>query len=416
MKRTPITMPVLSDTMETGHLVSWQKKVGDPVKKGEVIAEIESDKAIMDLEAFEDGYLAGPLAPEDSDIPVGATIGYLVDSPEAAQQAGDKKEEKPAPEPSTPKNTEEKATVDAGVTMNDGATPPSETKASSETPPSQPASQHYTETSASTGTVKASPYARGLAQELGVDLAAIAAGSHRVISSKEVLAAALKQAISEPVPNLDAGPPYHYKLLSSMRRSVAENMIATLHTPTFRVAAVLHVEPLQQAAHNQKISLTLALARAAALTVTEHPNFNMCWTPSAMAVREQVDVGIAVDIPGGLVTPVIRDAAQRRIKELQEDWRILKNKTKRQRLTAEDYQGATFYISNLGTFPVVQQFDAIVPLGAAAILAIGASHDGKATMTLSCDHRVVYGADAARFLATLESYLSDPEAWLNETQ
>ncbi len=407
MKREPIKMPVLSDTMETGHLVSWKKQPGDAVKKGDIIAEIESDKAVMDLEAFDDGYLAGPLARPDSDIPVGAVIGYLVDDREAALATQSDTAEK---SPETTPQPETTAQPPAKPAAQVAPSAPTESR------PKKPAMQPQSENAAAGDATrpenpaatneprqKASPYARGLARELGIDLASVKPGADGVITSRHVLAAAL----AGPQPNLDAGPPYRYKLLTSMHRAVAENMAATVQTPTFRVNAQLPVATLQQHAHEQEMSFTLLLARELALTVVEHPEFNMVWTPRGLAVRDRVDVGIAVDIPGGLVTPVIRDAANRAIEELAEDWRILRDKTRRQRLAPSDYEGATIYLSNMGMFAAVRSFDAIVPLGAAAILAVGASLDGKALMTLGCDHRVVYGADAARFMETLRKRLQN---------
>ena len=392
MKRDPIKMPVLSDTMKTGHLTSWQKQVGDPVKKGDILAEIESDKAAMDLEAFDDGYLAGPLAKPDSDIAVGTVIGYLVDSKEAATA---EPAEKAAAAQVTSEPPAEPPQVTPSEPVQASAPPPEEAAPS---PPPAP----RTPINLEPGAGNASPYARGLAHELGIDLSTLRPGDNGVINSRQVLAAAM----SGPQPDLNAGPAFSIQPLSSMQRAVAENMTATIHTPTFRVSTTVPVDPLQQTAKAQKTSFTLLLARAAALTITQHPGFNNVYTPAGLATREQVDVGIAMDVPGGLVTPVIRDAARRSIDELKEDWRILRDKARRQRLVPEDYEGATFYISNMGIFPEVQSFDAIVPLGAAAILSVGASQDGKATMTLSCDHRVVYGADAARFMETFSALVA----------
>lgn len=267
--------------------------------------------------------------------------------------------------------------------------------------PSAPAAQGQT--------VPASPYARGLAAELGIDLATVAPGPAGVIQAAQVLAAAL--AAQEP--DLKAGPPYVLQRPTAMRAAVARNMIATAQTPTFRVSSRLSTQPLHERARAQGVTLTLALARACALTVADHPYFASVWTAQGVALRERVDIGIAVDTGDGLVTPVLRDGAGRPLTELAEDWRILLGKVKKGRLTPQDYSGATFYLSNLGVFPVVTQFDAIVPLGAAAILAVGATQpDGAADFTLSCDHRVVFGADAARFLGTLAQRLRQPETWL----
>ena len=402
--REPINLPTLSDTMETGHLIQWLKQPGDPVKKGDVLAEVETDKAVMEVEAFHDGYLAGPLAQAESDIPVGTVIGYISDSPQPAQQ-----DQAGAPDkmPAAPKEEEKK---------EQSASPPSGETITKEKPSvrtTHPAANPETPTPTPIGQqgVKASPYARGLAHELGIKLHQVNAASDGVIHAPQVLSAAL----AGPAPNLDAGPAYRYKPFSSMHKAVANNMIATLSTPTFRVSARLPIAPLKAIAHEQQQSVTLLLARACALCVQQHPNFNAVYTPHALAVREQVDVGIAVDVPGGLLTPVLRDAARRPLNELDEDWRILRDKIKRNRLDPDDYQGATFYLSNLGVFEQISHFDAIVPLGAAAILSLGAEQDGKAEFTLSCDHRVVFGADAARFLETLAGYLSNPVSMDTET-
>ena len=403
MKREPIRMPVLSDTMKSGRLVGWQKQVGDPVHRGDLLAEVESDKAVMDLEAFADGYLGGPLADIGVDLPTGSVIGYLTDSPETAATVP---EGGARPAPAEPAEAPSPAGGEPPVAAagGDTAAPPSRSADADSAPPPLP------HTAARSTTPPASPYARGLARELGVDLRRVHPGSDGVIRSRQVLAAAL----DGPVPDLDAGPPWRYKLFTPMHRAVADNMAATRHTPMFRVTAELPIAPLRQEAESRAVSLSLLLARAAALTVQRHPRFNMAYTPVGLAERDRVDVGIAVDVPGGLLTPVIHDCAARPLAELREEWRILKEKIERQRLAPADYRGATFYLSNMGVFPVVRSFEAIVPLGAAAILAVGALRDGGAAMTLSCDHRVVYGADAARFLETLGDLLSRPRDWLAE--
>jgi pyruvate dehydrogenase E2 component (dihydrolipoamide acetyltransferase) len=184
-------------------------------------------------------------------------------------------------------------------------------------------------------------------------------------------------------------------------------------TPSFQISAHIALTDLHRQAKAARLSLTLALARACALTVAEDPWFNHLWTPQGLAKRERVDVAIAVDTGDALLTPVLRDMAGRPINELAEDWRILLAKIKKGRLAPEDYRGGTFYLSNLGVFDVVHNFDAIVPLGAAAILAVAASQaDGGTEFTLSCDHRVIFGADAARFLQRLRDRLADP-SWLS---
>lgn len=312
--KTEITMPVLSGTMQTGRLTRWNKTVGETVKKGEAVAEVETDKAILDVEAFADGYLAGPLVAVDTDIPVRQAIGYIVDTQEATQ--------------------------------------------------------------ASNGTIHA------------------------------VQAPASAKAPEDT--DLHMGPPYTIERPGMLRAAVARNMSATLDTPTFLISSRFVMAPLHTAARQVGLSLTLALTRACALTVAEDPWFNHVWTRQGLARRSRVDVGVAVDSGGGLITPVLRDAAVRPLKELAEDWRIMLGKIKRGRIYPEDYQGASFYLSNLGVFPEVERFNAIVPVGASAILAVAAAgSDGRTDFTLSCDHRVIFGADAARFLQRLGKRLED---------
>ena len=399
----PITLPTLSDTMETGRLIQWLKQPGDAVKKGDVLAEVETDKAVMEVEAFHDGYLTGPLAETGSDIPVGQVIGYLSDAPQQGQEEQVGTVEKTRAVPKVKEGSTEPKVQSASLPIAQTVV---EKKAPAPATSPMPVAQALASTLVGGQGIQASPYARGLARELGVELSQIDAAADGVIHAPQVLAAAL----AGPVPNLEAGPAYRYKLFTPMHRAVANNMIATLNTPTFRVSARLPLAPLKAMAHEQQQSVTLLLARASALCVQAHPNFNAVYTPRALVVRKQVDVGIAVDVPGGLLTPVLRDAAQRPLDELSEDWRILRDKIKRNRLAPNDYQGASFYLSNLGVFEQVTHFDAIVPLGAAAILSLGAEQDGKAEFTLSCDHRVVFGAEAARFLETLSGYLSNPES------
>jgi pyruvate dehydrogenase E2 component (dihydrolipoamide acetyltransferase) len=421
MKET-ITMPVLSDTMTTGRLLRWLKQPGDPVKKGESVAEIESDKAIMDVEVYRDGYLEGPLAPIDTDIPVKQPIGYVVDRPgEAAAppppvMKPEKPETAPGKAPSRPEVAKPVAPAKAAAPAAEAPTaerkpatapkPAPEKKPAAPAPPAvsapaQPAPARPTERPL------ASPYARALAQDLGVEIGQVAPGVDGQIHAAEVLAAALRG----PQPDLEAGPPYRIVRPSAMQEAVARNMAATVDTPTFRISTRISLHALQNVAKEKQRSLTLLLARACALSIRKHPRLNAAHTANGLALRDRVDIGIAVDLGEGLVTPVLRDAAERPLNELAEDWRILHDKAERQRLTPSDYRGATFYVSNLGVFPNVHQFDTLVPLGAAAILAVAAMISESASFTLSCDHRVVFGAEAARFLATLKDFVEKPEAW-----
>jgi len=370
-----VTMPALSDTMGAGRLVKWTKKVGDKISKGDVIAEVETDKAVMEVEAFEDGYLSGPLAAEGTETPVGETIGYIADS------AGEVREVKSA---ATPRPT-------AGGDGQAAATPT---------------------------TVGAPPVSAVLA-------ASLSAGRpvprpHMRPSSPASASVEPPRQKNEPTPSgvdtaIAAGPPYRLERASSLREAVARNMIASAAAPSFHVTAQLPLQPLMSVAKTRGYALSALLARACALTVVAHPLFNAAYTPNGLARRDRVDIGIAIDSGEGLITPVLRDAAVRPLPELNDAWAKLREQAKTRRLAPADYSGATFYISNLGVHSIVRAFDSIVPIGACAILSVAASGPDGARFTLSCDHRVVFGADAARFLETLAQYLQDPAKLGEET-
>ena len=422
MSKTAVTLPLLSDTMETGRLTRWLKKPGDPVKAGDVLAEVESDKAAMDLEAFADGYLAGPVAPTDTEIPVKSTIAWIVDDPAQAKAEGSSSEALPPAAPAdtgtSPSATAQSAAGSAPVSpppvaaaTSTGPTPQPVATASASCPTSDTPTAVVAAALAARRDVAggASPFARELATELGLDLAQIPGGRGKHIGAAQVLAAALGLRSA----TLDFAPGYRLERPSPLKAAMAENIARSVRIPTFHVTIAADLAPLHAAAQAQHDSFTLLLVRACALAVRTHPDFNACWTSAGLARRERIDVAIAVDTPDGLITPVLRDAL-RPLDELAEDWRTLKGKVEKRRLTPADYSGATFYISNLGQYRKVEQFDAIVPVGATAVLAVSAPGTGGLTrLTLSCDHRVVAGADAARFLATLAEHLAEPDALMN---
>ncbi|MCY0906753.1 MAG: 2-oxo acid dehydrogenase subunit E2 [Sulfobacillus thermotolerans] len=390
----PIVMPVLSDTMDTGRLTQWVRSVGDKVQKGEAVAEVETDKAVLEVEAFRDGYLAGPLAPVDQDIPVKQTIGFLADT---AEEALDN-----AQTPTSPQRTEEAKILEAQastpqVPMSTNLAPPSPSLTVVPTPDEGLPTDR-----------QASPYARALAHDLGLDLKNIAPGADGIVHAAEVIAALLSPA----TPPLDYGPPYRIESPSKSRDAVARSMAATVSTPTFRVSARLPIREVQRQANIHQVSLTVALSKACAMTIQAYPRFNAAWTAQGLAVRDRVDIGIAVEAGDSLLTPVLRDMGEKSLAAIQTEWKALLERTKAARLLPPEYSGATFYLSNLGVYPIVKQFDAVVPLGASAILAIAAmDKEGTADCTLTCDHRVVFGADAAHFLTHLAGLLVSSDLW-----
>lgn len=368
-----VTMPALSDTMGAGRLVKWMKKPGDRVSKGDVIAEVETDKAVMEVEAFQDGFLSGPLAAEGTDAPVGETIGYIADGETIGYTADQRSEESAREGPN----------------------------------PVAPARRNGDEATAVAFAASHSPVSAVMAASMAAQ-PPLARRATAVPSPARSPAASMPSATTPRSP-LQAGPSYRIERASSLREAVARSMIASAATPAFHVTAQLAMEPLLAAAQAHRYPVSLVLVRACALTIAAHPLFNAVYTPDGLARRDRIDIGIGVDNGEGLITPVLRDAAGRSLSVLAADWATLRDKAKNRRLAPVDYSGATFYLSDLGIFSVVHQFDSIVPAGASAVLSIAASGPHGAYFTLTCDHRVIFGADAARFLQTLARHLKDPE-------
>ncbi len=394
--KTPIPLPVLSDTMKTGRLTGWLKQPGDPVRAGEPLATMESDKAVMDVEAFSDGFLGGPLALPGTEVPVGATIGYLCSSREECGEGQDNPS--PAPRTDSPPVRPSSPVAPSAPPV---ASPPASPGPGAGEPLLPPGG----------GQGRATPYARGLASDLQIPLDTLAPGADGLIHARQVLEAAL----GRQDPDLSHAPPSRRRPPTAMESAVARNMLETRGTPLFHLTSRFSLEPLTLAAKSREISLTLALVRASALAVAQFPRVNSLWTRQGLLERERIDVGVAVDTGEGLVTPILRDAGARPMDELREDWRILKQKALLGRLTPEDYSGGTFYLSNLGTHPEVLSFDAILPPTASAILAVAAPAEGGTVhMTLACDHRTLYGAHAARFMGALGKLLEAPETWMGE--
>ncbi len=381
-------MPALSDTMNNGRLTKWLKKPGDKVTSGEAVAEVETDKAIMEVEAFHDGYLAAPLAEINHEFPVGQAIGFIADT--VAEAAGS------ASAAVLPSH--EGAPVRAAVSPEASITPLPKR-------PISPASA--TAVADRHQEILLSPRARALARHANVAPARAAQQPAAAASNPEERTESVP-AVSGAAFDLAAGPAFRIERASSLREAVARSMIASAATPTFHVTAQLPLADLIGFARDQKLSVTLLLARACANTIAKHAVFNAAYTPEGLAYRDRVDIGIAVDSLEGLITPVLRDVSGRSLAELADDWRMLREKVKSRRLLPSDYRGATFYLSDLGIFPVVHSFDSIVPTGASAILSIGSVKPDGTSCTLSCDHRVVFGGDAARFLQTLSEWLSTP--------
>ena len=387
---SPINMPQLSEAMEEGTVVTWEKEIGDYVERKDTVATVETDKAIMSVEVFKAGYLSGPLADVDSVIAVGDAIGYLVkdasdviDSKAIASSAA--KVQAPAAKPkSLPGGTAQAKTRIA--VQPSGATPAPRPKKGG-----------------------ATPYARQLAGAHGIDLNAITgSGASGEIVAADVLNAEVQTSAKRVFQVPGQGRP-----MSAMEKAVAHNMEFSLSMPLFRVTMNVDPSVLKTTSKAKGVSLTVALAKAAGLAINDHPIVNAVYQHEDRIVeREQIDIGLAVETEGmGLVVPVLRDVANRSAEELGKDWVDLVARARIRRLTPDEYTNPTFTISNMGMMGVAQ-FDAIPSPGTSAIFAISTVGPEGMPVTITADHRIVNGADAAKFLNSFKEYVQNP-TWLD---
>ncbi|MHB1565515.1 MAG: FAD-dependent oxidoreductase [Acidiferrobacter sp.] len=387
----PVNMPQLSDTMSEGTVVSWEKAVGDFISRGTVVATVETDKAIMDVEVFREGYLSGPLVAVGQVVPVGEPVAYLVpdvnlvvDAPAAAV----------------------KRTAKAELTVPQALVP-----AGSAQPKSRaPAMPHGATPAPRPHKGTATPYARQLAGAHGVDINSLAgSGVGARIVSADVIGAGGGPRVSAKRVFQVAGVG---RPMDSMEKAVSQNMEYSLSMPLFRVMVYISPNALMAAGKARGISLTVLLALAAARAIVEHPRINSVYQHEDRIVeRAQIDIGLAVETDGmGLVVPVLRDVSHRTPEDLNAHWKDLVARARQRRLKPEEYSGPTFTISNMGMLGVAQ-FDAIPVPGTSAIFAIATTQPPGMPVTVTADHRIVNGAEAAKFLNTFKALVEDP-AWL----
>ncbi len=389
-----IKMPQLSDTMTDGVVVSWEKDPGDAVQRGDIVATVETDKAIMDVEVFREGYLSGPIAAVDSTVPVGGEMAFLVEAPEQVVSDTQQIARSSAAAPSADSIT----SSPTATTPDTLASSPS-TQSGGTTPVARPSDR------------KATPYARQLAGDRGVPLASLnGSGPEGEIIGRDVLQAAIPTvATSMPVVEV----PGNGRKMSSLERAVSQKMSGSLTMPTFRVTVDAFPASLIRAAKSQGVSVTVAIAKACAVAMQQVPAMNWAYQPEDKLIeRTNVDIGMAVAADdGGLVVPILRDCEQKSLGELNEDWKDLVGRARNRRLAAEEFSNPTFMVSNMGMMGV-RQFDAIPTPGIAAILAIAADGPQGMPMTITADHRVVNGAHVAQYLNALKQAIEHPEGWL----
>ncbi len=425
-------MPALSSTMTEGKIVEWLKQPGDKVARGESVLVVESDKADMDVESFQEGYLAAVLMPAGSTAPVGETIGLIV---ETESEIADAKAKAPTAAPS--------AAPAAAPTAPAAAVPPAAAPPAAPVAPAPVAAPAPVSAPvaapASNGRLIVSPRARKLASQMGVDLAGLrGTGPNGRIQAEDVEKAAgrpvtpprvgegtsaavvagatVAAAPSAPSGN-SFGAPGDTVAFNTLQAAVNRNMEASLAVPCFRVGYTITTDKLDAFYKQVKpkgVTMTALLAKAVAVTLARHPQVNAATTASGMSYPAEVNVAVAVAMEdGGLITPVLRNADRTDLYELSRQWGDLVKRSRSKQLQPEEYSTGTFTLSNLGMFGV-DRFDAILPPGTGAILAVAASRptvvagkDGSIAVrrqmqvNLTADHRVIYGADGAAFLKDL---------------
>ncbi|NBT90329.1 MAG: 2-oxo acid dehydrogenase subunit E2 [Verrucomicrobia bacterium] len=402
-----ITMPALSPSMTEGVLAKWHKKVGDTIKPGEVIAEVETDKATMDLEAFDKGTLLAIAAPEGSKVAVNGRIAVIGEPGEKVEAVSAPAPTKPAPSPAT-------------------------TTASSSVPVSAPAPVPVP--TSSSGRVKASPLAKKIAAEKGVDLSRLAgSGPGGRIVRKDV--EGTPGGGARPAASLFGGKPIAQdstRPVSQMRAAIARRLVESkTMAPHFYVEREADAAPLgrlrasanealELAKANLKLTVTDFVLKATVEALRRVPAVNSSWEGSAIRQHGSVHLAFAVALPDGLITPVIRNAHAKDLRTIAREAKELGAKAKAGKLQPEEYTGGTFTVSNLGMVGV-ERFAAILNPPQAAILAVGATvkkpvlaSNGavipgeRMSLTVSADHRVVDGLLAGEFLKALVELLENP--------
>lgn len=437
-----VVMPRLSDTMAEGVLSRWVVNEGDAVKKGDVLAEIETDKATMDLEAFEAGVLERQLVPEGASVPIGEPVAMIGDgsgsggTPTGSDSAEASAAEGPASEPA------------AGDATATGPADPAPTAAESAAAAGAPAAQSTTTTAQSppggAQRLLTSPLARRIASENNLDLATVnGTGPGGRIVRADVEAAVEAQGRSTagaPPTTAAAGPPSNAGApaqstgeseeipLSNMRRVTARRLSESAAAPHFFLTNVVYVDRLLSfrsevnasfADTGTKVSVTDLLVRACAVTLRNHPQINSSWGEDKILRHHHINVGVAVAIDEGLMVPVIKGADTKGLDTISAETRDLAERARTGRLKPDEFSGGTFTISNLGMFGI-DNFTAVINPPESAILAVGAAaeepyvQDGqlhaRKTMkiTLTSDHRVLDGAVSAAFLRDLKRTLEEP--------
>jgi pyruvate dehydrogenase E2 component (dihydrolipoamide acetyltransferase) len=424
---TKVFMEALSPTMEEGRLVKWLKNEGDAIKSGDILAEVETDKAIMELVARGDGVLRKRLVNEGDAKPVGTLIGVIAPADEnidslVAGGGAPSPDAAAAPAPAS-KPAEAPAAI---ATPAPAAAPPQPVA------PTQPQPTAQAPTSSTNGgQVRSSPLARRMASERGVDLGQLHGSGpggriiKRDVESAQTAAPATAGATAAPRPPRVGD--YEDVALTQIRKTIAKRLAESIGPiPTFYLTAEFDLSrvtemrtAMAELGDEFKVSINDILMKAVATALAQHPEVNAHWLGDKIRYHNRVHLGMAVATNDGLIVPVIFDADQKRMSEISAEARELAKKARERKLKPEEYTGSTFSISNLGMFGI-DQFTAIINPPEVAILAIGSAEDvavpdgdsitirKRVRVTMSCDHRAVDGAVGAKFLQTLRRLIENP--------
>ncbi len=440
---TNILMPALSPTMEKGNLARWLKKEGDKIKSGDVIAEIETDKATMEYEATDEGTLAKIVVPEGTqDVAVNSVIAVMAVEGEDAKAAG-AAAPKAAPPVAKP--------VEKPVEAKAAAAPPADAK-KSEPAPDKPAAP----AASAGGRVFASPLAKRLAKEAGVDLSRVSgSGPHGRVIARDIEDAKAGKGLRAPsgvpaaaAPGAAPAPAMSdkqilglyeegsYELIphDGMRRTIAQRLTAAVQSmPTFYLTIDCDIGKLSSAREEinaaagkdkdgkpvYKLSVNDFVIKAMALALQRIPEANVSWSEGAMLKHKHSDIGVAVALPFGLITPIIRNAETKSLSAISNEMKDLAARAKAKKLKPNEYQGGSSSVSNLGMYGI-KDFTAVINPPQSSILAVGTGEERAVvrngvivpatimSVTLSCDHRAIDGALGAELITAFRKLIENP--------
>jgi pyruvate dehydrogenase E2 component (dihydrolipoyllysine-residue acetyltransferase) len=443
---TNILMPALSPTMEKGNLAKWLKKEGDTVKSGDVIAEIETDKATMEYEAVDEGTLAKIVVPEGTqDVPVNALIAVLAGEGEDVKAAASAAKSAAAPAPKAAEAPQPVAKAEPAK----AAPPPQGALAAKPVaaPVPQPA------TASGSNRIFSSPLARRLAKEANIDLARVSgSGPHGRVIARDIDAAKSGKGLRAPGAAPAGGAPVaptmsdqqilalydegSYELVphDGMRRTIAQRLTASAQTiPHFYETMDCDIGKLMAAREEinaaapkdkdgkpaYKLSVNDFVIKALALALQRVPDANVSWTESGMLKHKHSDIGVAVALPGGLITPIVRGAETKSLSAISNEMRDLAARARGRKLKPHEYQGGTSSVSNLGMYGI-KDFTAVINPPQSTILAVGTGEERAVvrngalavatimSVTLSCDHRAVDGALGAELIVAFKMLIENP--------